>query len=52
MYVPSAIALATNFGVDNIESRLAGKVLKILYIEVRPSPIPDTGYSKHAKTKP
>ena len=41
MFIPCAIALATNLGVDNVQSRLAGKVLEILYIEVRPSPNPD-----------
>jgi hypothetical protein len=52
MYVPSAITLATNFGVDNVQSRLAGKVLEILNIEVKPSPNPDVRYRKHMKTKP
>jgi hypothetical protein len=35
----SAIAFATDFGIDNIESRLTGEVLKILHIEIRSSPI-------------
>jgi hypothetical protein len=30
-YVPSAIALATHFGVDNVQSRLTGKVFQVLY---------------------
>jgi hypothetical protein len=37
--IPSAIAFATDFGIDNIESRLTGEVLKILHIEIRSSPI-------------
>ena len=52
MYVPSTIALATNLGVDNIESRLTGKVLEILYIKVKPSPNPVVGNGEHAKTTP
>jgi hypothetical protein len=28
--LPSTITLAANFGVDNVQSRLAGEVLKIL----------------------
>jgi hypothetical protein len=52
LYVPSTIALATNLGVDDVQSRLAGKILQILYIEVRPSPIPDARYKERAKTKP
>ena len=51
MYVPSAIALATNFGVDDVQSRLTGKVLEILYIEIRPSPIQFCGVWEARKNK-
>ncbi len=37
--LPSTVTLAANFGVDNVQARLTGKVLKILYNEIRPSPI-------------
>lgn len=33
MHIPSAIALAANFGVDDVQSRLTGKVLEILFID-------------------
>jgi hypothetical protein len=31
---PSAIALAANFGVDDVQSRLAGKVFQVLHMEL------------------
>lgn len=37
--IPSAIALATDFGIDNVQSRLTGEVLEVLHIKIRSSRI-------------
>jgi hypothetical protein len=40
VYSPGAIAVATNFGVDNVQSRLAGEVFQVLYIDIKRCPNP------------
>jgi hypothetical protein len=40
VHLPSAIAVAANFGVDDVQSRLAGEVFQVLYIEVKRCPNP------------
>jgi hypothetical protein len=40
LHSPSAIAVATNFGVDDVQSRLAGEIFQVLYIEIKPCPNP------------
>lgn len=37
--IPSAVAFAANFGIDNVQSRLTGEVLEVLQIKIRSSPI-------------
>lgn len=35
---PFAVAVAANFGVDDIKARTAGKVFQVLWFHVSPSP--------------
>lgn len=38
MNSPGAIAIATDFRIDDVESRLTGKVFQVLEIAVKPCP--------------
>jgi hypothetical protein len=50
-HVPSAIAFATDFGIDDVQSRLTGEVLEVLHIEIRSSPIQQFGVKSSTQNR-